>query len=239
VANDGPRAGAELSPEAKRVRRLLYGEYLAMRPGFNESWLVQQSGLTSAGLRGVLAELDRALMIMLIPGTTDVIGKCPPWTNLPTRHTGQRADADGLVFLGCAFEAINYPYCHPGTVVTTRSGCPHCGTTIEIELKDDQVLGYTPVSARAHLGISPYRWSSDWFAACDNNNYFCSPEHVDAWESENPEYAGVRLRVEELLGLTNYRQRLDFERGGDLAGERIGDVLRQRGLIPAGWTPPG
>jgi hypothetical protein len=209
-----------------------------MRPCPNESWLAQRCGLKGAELRGVLEELDRGLMIMLVPGTTGVIGKVPPWTNLPTRHAGQRADASGSVFLGCAFEAINYPYCHPGTVVTTRSSCPYCGTVIDIELRDDQVLGYTP-SALAHIGVSPYLWAGDWHRACDNNNFFCTPAHVDGWEAEHPQYAGVRMRVEELRELTNYRQRLDFERGADQAGERIGDVLRQRGLAPASWSPAG
>jgi Alkylmercury lyase len=230
-----PGSGAELSSAAKKVRRLLYEEYLGMRPCPNEPWIAAHAGLTSAELRQVLSELDQTLMLMLVPGTAGVIGKCPPWTNLPTRHTGRRADADGFVFLGCALEAINYPYCHPGTEVSVESSCPSCGAVIGLRLKDGQVLGYDPPQTVAHIGVNPYQWSRDWFAACENNNFFCSPAHVDAWEARYPRYRGVRLSVGELRGLTNYRMRLDFERGGDGGGERIGDILRQRGLAPADW----
>ena len=73
------------SENAKRVRRVLYEGFLAKGQSAGTVELLERTGLSPAELDAAIEELERGLMVMCPPGTHDV-AKCPPWSNVPTRH---------------------------------------------------------------------------------------------------------------------------------------------------------
>jgi len=223
------------SDNAKKVRRSVYTHFLNLGRSENNATIMAETGLSLPQVKEALLELERGLMVMLQPGTMDVV-KCPPWTNTPCRHVVE-SNGRFRCFAGCSVEAINMSYCYPGETVTIRSSCPQSGQEIVLQFKDGKLLDYSPKSLVMHFGMDPRTWEGDWFRACDNNNFFASPVTVAAWEREHPEFSGVLITVEQFQRLARYDKRLDFERGADVNPAIMLEFLKDIGAkVPASWT---
>lgn len=74
-----------LSEGAKTLRRVIYEQLLDAGHGAGIGVLQEQTGFAPAELATAVDELERTLMVMCAPGSHD-IAKCPPWSNIPTRH---------------------------------------------------------------------------------------------------------------------------------------------------------
>ena len=224
-----------LSENAKLVRRKVYEQFLSKGCCDGTGALLKQTGLAPDVLDETIEELERALMVMCPPGTRDV-AKCPPWTNVPTRHSIE-VGGKHVAHAGCSLEAMNASYCYPGEVVTIRTACPETGTEIVIRLKGNEQLEVTPSTVVGHTGVDPAVWSDNWFHACAHNNFFASREAVAEWEAKHPEHRGVTLTMEQLQRFAGYTERLDYERGADPNEPRDANTLFGRlGIeFPANW----
>jgi hypothetical protein len=225
-----------LSKNAKRVRRLVYEGFLQRGASIGTSELLKLSGLAPSELVEAMDELERALMVMCPPGTHDV-AKCPPWSNVPTRHAVEK-DGAHICHAGCMLEAMNIPYCYPGEVVTVRTSCPQTGQEIVLRLKGNEQVEVSPSTAVGHVGVDPACWSDNWFHACASNNFFSSPEAVADWEAHHPEHRGVTLGMKQLSRFARYTYRLDYERGADPNDPRDGETMfgSLDVPIPEHWT---
>ena len=220
--------------DAKKVRRSIYGHFLNRGGSENVSVVMAETGLSQTDVHTALEELERGLMVMLQPATHDVV-KCPPWTNTPSRHAVEN-DGNHLCFAGCSIEAANMSYCYPGRTITIRTCCPHSAQEIVLRYKDGQILEYSPSTVVLHIGTNPLRWESDWFRACEHNNFFASAKDVRSWEEAHPELAGVTLTVQQFQQLAKYENRLDLERGADINPSIMVKFLADLGIrIPAAW----
>ena len=225
----------QFSPNAKKVRRAVYGHFLHGGWGKNNTAIMAETGLSQSEVEVALEELERGLMVMLQPGTHDVV-KCPPWTNTPSRHAIAQ-NGKFVSFAGCSIEAINMSHCYPGDVVTIQSMCPQSGKHINLTFKDGQLLDLEPVGLVMHFGINPVFWEKDWFKACDNNNFFASAADVKSWETAHPEFKGVVLTAEQFPRLATYSRRLDFERGADVNPAIMLKFISDIGIpLPPGWA---
>ncbi|MET0238962.1 MAG: organomercurial lyase [Sphingobium sp.] len=209
-----------LSGNAKTVRRAVYEKFLSQGASQGTSELLHETGLTPDQLKAAVVELEHALMVMCVPGTHDV-AKCPPWTNIPTRH---RVEVDGEhgCYAGCMLEGMNIAHCYPGKVATIRTTCPQTGREIVLKLRGNEVVEANPPEMVGHVGIDPARWVDNWFHACANNNFFVSTDAVAAWETAHPEFRGVTLSLDQLSNFARYDYRLDYERGADPNNPRSG-----------------
>lgn len=224
------------TPTAKAVRRYLYDQFLTHGRSPNIQQIMRDTGLSRVALRDALLELERGVMVMIERDTDGVIIKCPPWANIPTPHVIEIGGRH-VSYAGCAFEALNACYSYPGKLVTIRTSCPHCGDPITMDLRDDDVPGFAPRDTVTHIGINPKLWANNWIAACANNNFFPSMEHVRSWEREHPEFAGASLPLLQARELTRYKNRLDYERGPDIGGG-VGmlDQVRKFNAAPKAWA---
>jgi hypothetical protein len=221
---------------AKRVRRVVYDGFLGSGKSVGTLELLERTGLSPRELDAAIKELERGLMVMCPPGTHDV-AKCPPWTNVPTRHAVEVGGAQ-VCFAGCALEAMNIPYCYPGEEVTIRTSCPETGAEIVIRLKGNEQLEVSPATTVGHIGVDPATWDDNWFHGCAHNNFFVSREAVAAWEARHPEHRGVTLDMGQLKLFAGYANRLDYERDSDDSGPRDGNTLfgRLGVALPGHWT---
>jgi hypothetical protein len=226
----------EFTDTAKRVRRAVYGGFLHTGKSVGTVELLRQTGLSPEELTAAIEELERGLMVMCPPGTHD-IAKCPPWTNVPTRHAVE-VGGEQVCYAGCALEAMNIAWCYPGEVVTIRTSCPETGTEIVVRLRGNEQVEVAPATAVAHTGVDPAKWGDNWFYACAHNNFFASREAVNAWEDRQPEHRGVTLDMAQLKQFATYTYRLDYERGSDDYGPRDGyTMFGKLGVaIPGHWT---
>lgn len=229
--------GWSFSPEAIAVRRYLYRRYLDNGRGANASLITEATGLDRRQVRDALLELERGVMVMIERDTDGVVIKCPPWSDIPTDHV---IEVDGRFagYAGCAFEALNAPFAYPGHEVTVTSACPHCGEQIHLTFSEDGLEAHEPQAAVLHVGLDPRLWAENWVAACANNNFFASAEHVAVWETAFPDHRGITLPLALANGLPQYRHRLDYERGADVGGgETILRALATLADVPASWKP--
>lgn len=225
-----------LSEDAKRVRRIVYEQFLDKGASEGIAAIQRESGLAPEALAETIEELERALMVMCPPGTHDV-AKCPPWSNVPTRHAVEKEGVH-LCHAGCMLEAMNVAYCYPGETVTIRTACPQTGAEIRISLRGNEQVAVSPATAVGHVGVDPAKWTENWFHACANNNFFASPEAVVDWETAHPEHRGVTLTMEQLKGFARYDYRLDYERGADPnSPDRSGNTLfgHLGVILPGHW----
>jgi hypothetical protein len=227
--------GFAFTEEAKLVRRAIYGQFLAKGCCDGTGALLGQTGLLPETLNAAIEELARGLMVMCPPGTHD-IAKCPPWTNVPTRHAVE-VGGRHVCHAGCSLEAMNIAWCYPGEVVTIRTSCPETGCEIVIRLRGNEQLEVTPATTVGHTGVDPARWDDNWFHGCANNNFFASPEAVSAWEQRHPEHRGITLTMDQLKAFAGYTNRLDYERGADPNDPRDANTLfgRLDVAIPPHW----
>jgi len=224
------------SENAKRVRRILYEQFLARGTSAGIGPLLAATGLNPETLNAAIDELQRGVMVMCPPGTYDV-AKCPPWSNFPTRH---RIEIRGkhVCHAGCALEAMNIGYCYPGEIVAVHSVCPWSGKEIVVRLRGNDVLEVSPQTVVGHVGLDPARWAQNWFHACDNTNFFVSVEAVQAWEAKDPDLRGLLLTMDQLRVLSTYQNRLDYERGADevAGGLKAFTLFGKLGVpLPSHW----
>ena len=223
----------QFTANAKRVRRYLYEQFLAEGRSPNVARIMEATALAKAQVDEALRELERGVMVMLERDTDGVVVKCPPWANIPTPHL-IGVDGRRKWYAGCAFEALNICYCHPGKLVTIDSSCPHCGEPVQITLRDDDVVSHAPGETVVHIGIDPRRWKENWVAACANTNFFPSAGHVRAYEQAR-RVRGASVPLLQARELTRYKNRLDYERGADGGGEGMLPALRKIGAAPNEW----
>lgn len=227
-----------LSADARALRRTIYEQFLQDGRSSNSDRIRAAAGLDREAFERALASLESGLMVMCVAGTRD-IAKCPPWTNIPTRH---RIVVDGVevAFAGCALEAANVAYCYPGRAVEVHSVCPQTGAPTIITFENGAPTASVPEGVVCHVAVDPATWPENWFHACDGNTFFISAEAVSAWEAANPERAGVTLTVEQMATFAKYDYRLDFDRGGDPLPVSGGQMFAWIGIkSPAQWRAEG
>jgi hypothetical protein len=224
------------SENAKTVRRAVYEQFLDHGTCEGTGELLKATRLSPAELDEAIEELERGLMVMCPPGTHDV-AKCPPWTNVPTRHAVEIGGSH-VCYAGCSLEAMNIAWCYPGETVTIRSSCPETGAEIVIRLRGNEQVEVSPPTVVGHTGVDPAHWDDNWFHACAHNNFFASPEAVRGWEAKHPEHRGVTLTMDQLKAFAGYTNRLDLDRGADSTEPRDANTMFGRlGVAPPGhWT---
>ena len=198
--------------------------------------LLKQTGLSPEALNVAIEELARGLMVMCPPGTHDV-AKCPPWTNVPTRHAVE-VGGRHVCHAGCSLEAMNIAWCYPGEVVTIRSSCPETGTEIVIRLRGNEQVEVTPATTVGHTGVDPARWDDNWFHGCANNNFFASPRSRLGLGEAAPRAPGHHVDHGSAQGFRRLHQPARHGRPADPNDPRDAKSLfgRLNVAIPPHWT---
>lgn len=79
------------------------------------------------------------------------------------------------------------------------ASCPHCGKTMEISVKDRQIVSQSPKRIVFWLGAGPIGAPGN--PRCDHLHLFPSPRHLEAWLRSKPNELGVGLSLEEAFKL--------------------------------------
>jgi hypothetical protein len=235
---DTPRDAFELTPDAKRVRRYLEDFFLEHRRGPSTFEIAAGVGFTPERLWDALHVLERAVQVMFVPGTENLV-KMPPFSYVPTRHLAMLGDGRSW-HVGCAGEACAFPGLFPGETVTVTSRCPDCWEELTITIRGDTVIDLQPETVVLHMGIHVRDIPIEWNATCDSFNFFASPDHVQRWEAALPEKRGVTMGVDRMVSLvqgiatTRY---WDYDRGSDSSGSEAAVIgnLAALGVDVSAW----
>ena len=225
VYHDTASEWFEMTENAKKVRLYLEDFFIEHGRSPNLPRIMRDNGLDQNQTWHALWQLERAVQVMFVPGSEDIV-KVPPFSNAATRHR-VTVDGESKWFAGCAGESCAVNAMFPGKTVTVDSHCPCCWEPIRFSAKDRQLVDFEPKTAVLHIGVSPHNFRKDWIVTCDSINFFIDADHVAVWEKAWPQKRGVYMPapngiawVDRVASTRHY----DYNRGPDVAN---GDMIRQ------------
>lgn len=225
----------QFSENAKRVRKAVYDGFRADGRCGNIAELMKATGLSAAQVHEALGELERGTILVQEKHSHGSIVKAMPWASFPTHHI-IHVEGHPKTYIGCALEIVNVAECYPGKTVAVNSSCPHCGDSVTLKLKDDQLLGFAPQETVIHIGVSPIQWWDDWVVACASTNFFPSITHVREWEKAHPDLRGAVITIPAAKGKFKVSNRLDYDKeASDTGGQPLLQWLKDIGAAPSHW----
>ena len=186
-----------LSAEEDRVRIALLQMYAEQGRAPTIVDLATRVRLSASQLQAVLASLEAHDVIVRDRDTGRIIGAYP-FTEAETEH---RVDLGAQTLNAmCAIDALGTGAMYDRDI-RIRSSCRLCGTSIEVAtLNRGRELAYwTPETAIVWSGIR-YEHGCAASSLCRVLAFFCSDEHLEAWQQrQGADSRGFRLSMEEGL----------------------------------------
>jgi hypothetical protein len=118
-------------------------------------------GWSTDHARTVLHEVvGMGLALWLHPGT-DLIASFAPFASLPTPY---RISVDGTRhgYAQCGLESLAVSWLFPGRYVRINSLCPECGASIQLAMRDGELVSITPDRVVAHTNLPVSKWRGQY-----------------------------------------------------------------------------
>ena len=138
-----------------RIRNHVYGSFAQFGTALSPTQAADELGLRFHEAEAAYRRLHEAHALVLRPGTTE-IRMLNPFSPVETSH---RVEADGRSwFANCAWDALGIPGALH-TDGTVRSECPDCGETLELEVRDGELVEGRDLLV--HFVVPASRWWDD------------------------------------------------------------------------------
>ena len=138
-----------------RIRNHVYGSFVQFGTALSPTQAAHDLGLRSDEAEAAYRRLHEAHALVLRPGTTE-IRMLNPFSPVETPH---RVEADGRTwFANCAWDALGIPGALH-TDGTVHSECPDCGETLELEVRDGELVEGRDLLV--HFVVPASRWWDD------------------------------------------------------------------------------
>jgi len=167
----------------------------------------------------VLAELEAAHHIILLPGTQRIL-MANPFSSITTPF--QDTINGKTYFANCAWDTVSL-HVMLGEDTTVESYCHHCAEPITIRLSQEKVVASKPENPLIYLSVPVSKWFENLINTCSNNMvYFSSKTHLGQWLTSRPTLHGEALTVSKMIEvcrpLSRRRMSLDYAKpaGGQL-----------------------
>jgi Alkylmercury lyase len=148
-------------------------------------------GTDSDAVEQALTHLEQDGGIYRDPVTREIL-VAYPFSTKPTNHIVRFPDGHE-VYAMCAIDALGMPaMLHTDAVIASR--CAQCGRPIQVVVRDNTLAESAPPDIRVWYQTA----DATCIAAveqCPSINFFCSPEHLDAWRALHPGQRGEELDV--------------------------------------------
>jgi hypothetical protein len=138
-----------------RIRNHVYASFVQLGTALSATDAAGELGLRPDEAEAAYRRLHEAHALVLRPGSTE-IRMLNPFSPVETPH---RVEADGRSwFANCAWDALGIP----GALHTDgrmRSECPDCGETLELEVRDGELVEGRDLLV--HFVVPASRWWDD------------------------------------------------------------------------------
>jgi len=94
------------------------------------------------------------------PGTDHIVAYAP-FNNLPTWHRITVGGEQKWTAL-CGFDALQVTHLFRGQKIQVDSNCLDCGESVQVRMRDGEVLDIDPPEAVAHSNLPLARWFDDF-----------------------------------------------------------------------------
>ena len=181
----------------------------------------------------VLAELEAAHHIILLPGTQRIL-MANPFSSITTPF--QDTINGKTYFANCAWDTVSL-HVMLGEDTTVESYCHHCAEPITIRLSQEKVVASKPENPLIYLSVPVSKWYENLINTCSNNMvYFSSKTHLDQWLTSHPTLHGEALTVSKMIEvcrpLSRGRMNLDYAKP---AGDQLTKYWNSIGLHGDFW----
>lgn len=196
------------TPEARRVRDLVYATLAAEGRAPSVAEIARTTGSAPARTREVLDELAAAHALVLSPDG-DAVRMAHPFSAAPMAFVVTPADGhdDRRWWGGCAWDSFGISAAlHLDVRIDTA--CPHCGAH----------LGYAagpstppPADLAVRFPRPAAQWWDDVVGTCTMIRTFCDRDHADRWTAEHAPGSGYVAEATTVWKLATpwYGDRLD------------------------------
>ena len=118
-----------------------------------------------------------------------------PFSGLPTAHTVHLKNGT-KAFALCAIDALGMPVML-GQVADIVSLCAHCHVSVKVAVARGGLGQYHPRNSVAWFPLAEDVCCPVAESRCPDINFFCSPEHQDAWWQARDRPDGLALTMTE------------------------------------------
>lgn len=191
----GRLAGAKLDSVEDGVRRFILGRFAACGKAPSPEEIAKGVGLASLDVvRRALGMLESADLLSTKGGK---IVSAYPFSAQETRHRVIFGDGR-QVFALCATDALGIHFMLD-EAITVLSRCPSCDREMRVTVEDGRIESRdTP--GMVEFVAERERGGCTAATCCPYINFFCSGEHLERWQTENPALAnGETCSLEEAL----------------------------------------
>lgn len=129
----------------------------------------------------------------------DKAGQCIqsayPFSGPPTAHIVHLKDGSPVYAL-CAVDALGIPVML-GQTADILSRCVHCHTQVEVAVSVQGLGQYRPGDSVVWFPLAEDPCCPVAQSRCPNINFFCSPDHQDAWRQSRGRPEGLSMTMAE------------------------------------------
>jgi Alkylmercury lyase len=224
------RLPAEQSPDerfAAAVRRAVYDHFVREREAPSAEAVAAGLRTTPDAVRRAFQRLADARVLLLKPGTAEVLS-APPFYGAPAAYRVETPG--GAYWASCIWEALAIPPLL-GVDGILEAPCPDCGERLRVEMRGGACRGEGEYVF--HFLVPAARFWENVFFTCANQLLFHSAEHARAWCAERgyePGYVGTLQQAWELArAWYGDRLRPDFRRRTPEEAQALFEQLGLRG----------
>ena len=185
----------------KNVRKFIFEHFEEYTTAPVLEQIMRRFGLDRTSAFEVLAELQSARHIMLLPGTQRIL-MAFPFSSIVTPFRVRLTGKEGEYFANCAWDAVAI-HVMLGKEQWISSYCHHCSEDLKIHLKDQRpVYPLSDSQPLVYLALPASKWWENIVLTCSNNMvFFSSKDHLAEW-TRGSVTRGEALTVDQTLRLS-------------------------------------
>ena len=202
--------GKTLTPDENIVRRfiLIQTSILGRIPYIAEI-IKEFPQLQKGKINTILNKLDKLDVIHLDEDKTNIVAAYPfSGSETPHKVSLKRKPLTKVSAM-CAVDALGISFMFDCDV-SIESLCSHCEESIEIEVRDNEIILLKPRSAVVWFDMESSGCAAT--SVYKNTNFFSSNRHFEEWKKSKPRRRGKLLLMEEAfyLGKLYFENRLKY-----------------------------
>ena len=164
------------------IRKFIFDSFVVTSHAPVVEQLIKKFDLARAEIENILQTLEKRHMIVVQPFSNKIL-MLHPFSNIPTTWV-VKPDDEKIYYANCAWDSIAMHFSlHKD--IDIESFCLYCNTDIYLRLENEAIVTKKPKSTLIAISKPAAKWWDNIVDTCGNNmNYFCSEEHLKAWEKE-------------------------------------------------------
>jgi hypothetical protein len=180
-----------LSHEENAVRRFIFKEFPNLGRAPTKFEIAEALSMDGKEVDRILKSLDDSDIIYM--KDSEILAAYPFYSK-PTNHKVLLHGGKRSLYAVCAIDALGIPFMYKRGV-DIESKCAHCHDVIHIKIVDDRIVKHYPEEVLVWIGL---KYSSHAATSlCTSLVFFHSVEHLDDWQSKNPDEVGTPLSLAE------------------------------------------